>query len=423
MSSKSPKKKSTASRLFGMLFWPVLLIGGAALFWEPLLAVIYFASMGGNPSMTKAVDNRPQGYFYRFKASFSHKGEPLEFDYVVACDIRITSYRGGGTSNDSTFAPKIMMMPTGDGAAVMVRTIRACKGETTENGRAPEDLFPMAIWFDDVNDMTFGWGYASEDAYESDFSQLEFHGATIEVSNRMEWETWRESAAKDFKTIGMITTPWGMTYNEPWYGRGRKKPYDDSRRFVARLCRGYYRQKIPKNIADEIAEKSPSGRSQYWSPERNIEGDVRAIIETGKYSAESSRRFIFGQSPPSSYGLPTRKGMGTVRYWGKAYPREVYPMLPRSRSTIPTIDKPADEYPRRLLFRTGSMKGFMACGGDARGDKFIRHLDSDFLTKKHPVYVDDELVQNSQSSSGLPSLIFGRDGYVFSQGPPGWGGL
>lgn len=206
MSSKLPKQKSTASRLIWIVLWSALLIGGGFLFWKPLAAVIYVVT-GGNLSMTKAVDNRPQGYFYRFKASFSHKGEPLEFDYVVACDIRITSYRGGGTSNDSTFAPKVMMMPTGDGAAVMVRTIRACNGETTENGRAPEDLFPMAIWFDDVNDMTFGWGYASEDAYESDFSQLEFHGATIDVSNRVEWEAWRESAAKDFKTIGMITTP------------------------------------------------------------------------------------------------------------------------------------------------------------------------------------------------------------------------
>lgn len=214
-----------------------------------------------------------------------------------------------------------------------------------------------------------------------------------------------------------------MTYNEPWYGRSRKKPYDDSQRFVPYSWRGYYRQKIPKNIAAEIAEKSPSDGSQYWSPERGIEGDVNTILGTGEYSAESSRRFLTSQGALSSSGLPTRKGMGTLRHWDKAYPREVYPMLPRSRSTTPTIDKPADEYPRRLLFRTGSMKGFMACGGDARGDGKIHHLDPDFLTKKHPVYVDDELVQNSQTSSGLPSLIFGRDGYVFSQGPPGRGGL
>jgi len=47
---------------------------------------------------------KDQGYFYRFRASFEVKatGEPLDFDYVVACNIRVTRGRDGGLSGDST---------------------------------------------------------------------------------------------------------------------------------------------------------------------------------------------------------------------------------------------------------------------------------------------------------------------------------
>ena len=53
--------------------------------------------------------SKDQGYFYRFRAGFEIKGtgEKLDFDYVVACNIRLTRWRDGGLSNDTTFSPRI----------------------------------------------------------------------------------------------------------------------------------------------------------------------------------------------------------------------------------------------------------------------------------------------------------------------------
>lgn len=421
MTAQFGDRKKLTSRIVWTLLALFVLGGGAFLLWKPLLALTYFAATGGNASMTEAVDNRPLGYFYRFSANYSHNGESLNFDYVVACNIRVTSYRDGGTSNDSTYTPKVMMMPTSDGGAIMVRTIRACKGETTANGDVPEDLFPMAIWFDDINDMTFGWGYATEDAYESELSQLEFHGAKIEVSNRERWEAWREASAEGFQAVGMITTPWGLTYNEPWYGRSNKKPYDHTQRNVPFSCDGYYRQEIPETVQKSIKAFVPLTSTRYWSPRNKDEQQILEILARAEYGDGRDKEFITGFSASSSLGLPTRIGSGTLQSWRKLFPSEVYPMLPLSRSTSPVIKEPAESYPRRLLYKNGEMRGFLACGGDAPGDKTLRHLDPNYRDKRHPVFIDDNLVLDDQKSPLTPGLIFDRVQFVFTKGPPGWG--
>lgn len=328
-------------------------------------------------SMTKSIYNKPGGYFYRFTANFSHKGEPLKFDYVVACNIRITTYRGGGgTSDDSTYSPKVMMMPTNDGAAIMLRTVRACKGQTTENGKVPKDLFPMAIWFDDVNDMTFGWGYATEDAYENKLSQLEFHKAEIYRSNYDEWQAWRKASVEGFNKVGMITTPWGMTYNEKWYSDLWHGPYDMSKRRVARNCRGYSRLKIPESIRSKIREFWPKERPRYWAIAPSRRNEYESILRKGRYENGKSlgdfdtRRFYFGE-----YGLTLLNGNGNISRWLEStIPPEVYPLLPRSLSTTPMIEQPADNYPRRIIYDNGRLKGLVACGGDAPVDRDLMAL-------------------------------------------------
>lgn len=419
MTSPFGRKRKSRSRLIGLFIWPIVLVGGAAMFWKPLLVLVYAGTTGGNISMTKEVDNRPQGYFYRFKARFSHNGEPLTFDYVVACNIRITTYRGGGRSNDSTYAPKVMMKATSDGGAIMVRTVNACKGQTTEFDGVPEDLFPMAIWFDDVNDMTFGWGYATEDAYEGENSQLEFHGASIEFSNRTEWEMWRQVAASGFKPVGMIVTPWGMTYQEKWAQRYSNRPYDASRRVPARNCEGYFRIKLPENIREEIRALWPKDRPLYWSP--SPKAKLRTVLDRGNFSVKTKfKHFLTGVLGAGQFGLPLRKGKGYIESTIKI-PSGVYPLLPRSLSLPSVPTEPLDSYPRRILFANGKMKGFLACGGDALVDKNVSQFDPDIGKKAQPIYIDDQLVDEQYRSLGAPVFIFERDEYVFRINPAGRG--
>jgi hypothetical protein len=89
--------------------------------------------LGVMPAYTQQVRQQytnDNGYFYRFRANFEVKqtGEHLAFDYVVACNIRLTRWGGGGLSDDSTLSPKAMFVATGDGHAVTVRTLAECSG-------------------------------------------------------------------------------------------------------------------------------------------------------------------------------------------------------------------------------------------------------------------------------------------------------
>ena len=409
-----PEKKWRGFRLMVVLVWG-LVVGGLVL-WQ---AFPYLVGALGGLSMTKAFVNKPQGFFYRFNANFSHKGEKLNFDYVVACNIRVTVYRGGDRSDDSFYSPKVMMMPTSDGGAVLLRTIDACKGQTTANGEVPADLFPMAIWFDDVNDMTFGWGYATEDAYENELSQLEFHEATIEAASREDWDAWREASAKDFKPTGMITTPWGWSYSGPENQRYGGQRYDASRRLIARNCHGYARVRLPENVRANIRYHWPEHRPRYWSPPETV--NMRSILDKGEYPDGKKHRNYLTSDLGSGYrGLPRRNGGGTIGNW-RSVVSDVYPELPRSRSTTQVIDSPTDTYPRRVLYDNGRMKGFLACGGDAHVDVALSDLDWDFRSKKHPIYMDGYQALEDYNPLSRPSYIFDRDEYVFLINPAGRG--
>ena len=93
--------------------------------------------------------SKDQGYFYRFRAGFEVKatGELLDFDYIVACNVRLTRWRDEGVDN-STYSPRAMVKPTNSGQAVMLRTLDACHGLTSEHVDVPPDVLPLAIWFD-----------------------------------------------------------------------------------------------------------------------------------------------------------------------------------------------------------------------------------------------------------------------------------
>jgi len=91
------------------------------------------------PSRVQGTYVKDKGYFYRMTARFTVKetGEALDFDYVVACNIRLTRWRDGGLSNDSTFSPRVMVKATAGGQAVMLKTFYACNGITSDRGALP----------------------------------------------------------------------------------------------------------------------------------------------------------------------------------------------------------------------------------------------------------------------------------------------
>src|SRR6185369_15657428 len=100
---------------------------------------------------------------------------------------RVTAYRDNEQSFDAVRDPLIFAQATRDGGAVMQIVPSACRGETTYGGEVPTDFLPGAVWFDSKDDLSFGVGYVSEDAFENPRSKLKFLGAEIRSATKAEW--------------------------------------------------------------------------------------------------------------------------------------------------------------------------------------------------------------------------------------------
>ncbi|WP_300395705.1 hypothetical protein [Henriciella sp.] len=162
------------------------------------LAVLGFSACSPSaPSSSEA--GRPVGFFYSLKADFKLKetGETVSFDYVVACNY--TAFENIHTTDTAftALAPEMMYQPAGDRHAIAITTIDMCEGDRWEpytsdpqkgQERIPEDLRPLAIWFDDIEDLSQGWGYKTDDAYESPLAKIEFVGASVEKATLEEWK-------------------------------------------------------------------------------------------------------------------------------------------------------------------------------------------------------------------------------------------
>jgi hypothetical protein len=70
----------------------VLLVLGTGL----VLAIKQARALLRGVSFAKSIEvtapGQDRGYYYRLKASYTYKGEPLDFDIVVGRRVRITSY-------------------------------------------------------------------------------------------------------------------------------------------------------------------------------------------------------------------------------------------------------------------------------------------------------------------------------------------
>ncbi len=131
--------------------------------------------------------------YYRLKVKLAYQGEPQDFDIVVGCDVRETFYKEGGSTYEAGLIPTVFGRRMSDGKGLVVRPPRACRGETTANGRVQPDLLPLVIVYDDADRLDFGIAYLSEDAYENPLSVLKFGGVTIEKSTRGEFDEFRRT--------------------------------------------------------------------------------------------------------------------------------------------------------------------------------------------------------------------------------------
>lgn len=277
-------------------------------------------SLGFTKSVKVTSPDQDRGYYYRFRVKLAYKGEPLDFDIVVGCRVRITTYKDNDRTVEVGVAPMAYGLKMKDGRGVVVRPPEACRGETTDNGKVPSALLPLVVTYENADQPWFGLAYASEDAYASPMSELKFFGATISKATREEWEEWRRAEApKNFVTYELM----GISDKNRWEHPHWRPGY----RAMGSICTGLSRVKLPEPVSEAIRAYWPASRPDYWYPNEDAQ---RAFRSSGDYQG---KKVLFDGNPLRDYspteagffpGLPRHKP-GALIFFADHVVGDVYP--------------------------------------------------------------------------------------------------
>ena len=207
--------------------------------------------------------------YRRVHIGLTHKGAPADIDFVVRCKDNVTRWRSGGTSVDPSpqKGPVSFVRAIDGGHAVGVELGRPAVGGDPCDTRLPPDWLPFVIWYDRAEDLSFGIGYLTQDAYENPNAQLEFHGATVETSTRDAYEQRLASAPANLLPPWSVNSlnrpppplPQDLTpfIDEPW----RAWWYDSFAH-----CSGVIR--VPLLPQQQVTVRSwrPEGSARLWRP-------------------------------------------------------------------------------------------------------------------------------------------------------------
>jgi hypothetical protein len=209
-----------------------------------------------------------RGTYFRFRASYLYKGQPLDFDIVAGCNAKIPAWPDATKSFEAGLVPYVYGLKMPDGQGVVVRVPAICQGETTENGRVPKDLLPFVAVYQSADEPKFGWLYATDDAYASPLSELKLNGASIHGATRGEFDTWRVAEAGK-----NIVKPWMLTHGIGGFSSPEILPRPGVWYFGAD-CLAYSRKPIPEELKGKLSAMWPDDRPHFWSPPTNIPADL-----------------------------------------------------------------------------------------------------------------------------------------------------
>lgn len=410
------------SQLHLRSFWrnltaAVLIIGAIT-----LIALLFDCPSGKAQSFTQSTSDG--SVFYRLKAAYLHGEERVDFDIVVGCAVRVTSYQDNSSSYDAFRDPVVYAKPTQDGGAVLQIVTDACRGETTKNGEVPPDFLPGAVWFDDKDDLSFGIAYVTEDAFENPQSKLTFRGATIVRATREEWEAFRPVAAKN------LLDSKDFTYSPEPLAEAQVRANLWDRRKLAKWtrfsmeCVGYQRHRLTDPKAREVVARYwPASHPRFWSPgypalaQLNKEIGFYGTLELdGRPIVDYSQRGLHAE------GFPTRArgGMlGSGKPWSQL-PSPIFPM--RGDDGVPWAHpglETADTIYRDVDYDGGANLGFAYCYSRYFGYSAIGKLHlPNYFEREFKIRIDGTMIdlrgKPGASPADPPRYFFEQDEWLFA---------
>ncbi len=400
-----------------------------------MLAVSVIQGGVRTPSwMESLVSHRPaladtvqdQGVFFRLVSKYQYGAEIIDFDIVVGCSVRVTRWSQGGSSFDATRDPVIFAKAATDGSAIAQIVPSACMGETTANGRVPDDFLPGAIWFPSTNDFSFGIAYVTEDAFESPNGKLKFLGAKILKATRADYESFEPIAATN------LIDPRPFTRGDPKLTDAEIKAHlwdvAKIKEWRPRInCYLVERNRITDaKVRAGIAEHWPIGKPKYWTPPKEQllqlidreELNNKAIVD----GRPMSSYFFFGGY--DAHGFATRSGGGRLYSEHKAWdkrPPNIFPL--KADEGVPWIAqdlKTASLIYRDIDLSAGANQGLAYCYSTFRdmGPLAQAHLP-DYWQRQFRTRIDGELVAGEEEGAGAapdrPVFFFEGDEYFYRQ--------
>ncbi|NOT70422.1 MAG: hypothetical protein HOP09_03775 [Hyphomicrobium sp.] len=360
--------------------------------------------------------------FYRVQVKLSHSDENLDFDYIVACNL-FEPFLGPAPTPEkpSVLNPEIqperMYRATKDGSAVMVKSIALCsqtrKGDpelSTDSGWVPKDVLPLVVWFEDAKDLSHGWGYVSEAAYESPLSKLKFGGTKISPATKADWDNWRATAKAEYVQAGDLPGPWGEI-----------GPAHDAALMQRRYWQCYFsvRRKLPEAMQAALTRYARADSSYWWLASRPTE-EIKSIWnilddpQLRKSSADPVWHH-YHASPSDDLarvsGMPLRSGktVGKPPLFPDRFAADYFPILTPGYSGPSPSGADVRRW-KEFQFKVlvdDKYNGFAHCGRDYLS--FLDPQDRSMTRGKASMFFGDQVVYTVDGIGNGMGLGQGRD--------------
>ncbi|MDQ7251717.1 hypothetical protein [Dongia sedimenti] len=310
--------------------------------------------------------------FYRLNASYMHGDNKVDFDIVVGCSIRVTTYMGNGSSVDVDRFPGNYTIATADGGALMQLVPEACDGSTTSNGKIPKDLLPGILWFESKDDLSLGTGYLSEAAFENPRSRLKFLGASIEPATRADWEAFRPKLAQSLidpaAFTGNGTVPTETEVKANLWNKAKLAQWTRN----SMECYGFARYHIEGQDSHKFLDRlRPKDKPRFWTVRDDDAMEFGAYFVRpdsknipGRLNGHFMEDYRRGFGPKAAAGFPTRAQGGMIlshvygRMASDLFPMKADDGVPWAR---PEAGQETTTLYRDLDYAGGENRGFAYC--------------------------------------------------------------
>lgn len=332
---------------------------------------------GGGEVSKATIFNQP-GVFYRMEAEFEwlETGERLNFDYVVSCFNHETS---------GSYAPSLLpasyFLPTRTGEALQIMSFNLCNsgGDWPSGPEVGNNPWPLAVTYDDVNDLRWGWGYPNYHAYENPNAKIKFIAGRVTKTDRAAFMSWYEKAERDYEQIGALPGPHGAQANPKKERKIRNKAKNSGAEKYAHICYGLARVPVTDKIRKVIQELAPTGITRFYAvypnqelgvhPHVNLRAirDFKADLIYKVSDVDGNGHPLSHYTYPIQTGVVGADGKGSFYYSKREYSYAIPVYYPYTGYYYPPqgLDLEENVVPTSL-FLDGDHAGFVRCGNPYR---------------------------------------------------------